>query len=258
MREVTTTVRSYAEWKAYDEENGTSVAETILEKHRDWNTDHEWWDCLIHDCKEFLKAVGFSDPDVRFSGFWSQGDGASWTGGWINMQDLVSAHRLLDKLTREGWVPRKQCPECGYIGKPKADCPDCEGTGRVPVPLPALPKHAELIATSWDDIWYGRVTRGTSNYAHENTCTWEGQNELPSSPTGEKDKGGWNIYKPDHPRLAAELAALDERMEDWRVEVCSAIYHDLEAEHEYLCSEEQLAEGFEANELEFYEDGRIA
>jgi len=41
---------------------------------------YEWWDCVKEDWKEKLGEMGYSDIDIRFSGFWSQGDGASFTG----------------------------------------------------------------------------------------------------------------------------------------------------------------------------------
>lgn len=39
-------------------------------------------DCVIEDAKAMLEHAGFSGLDVSYSGFWSQGDGACFTGSW--------------------------------------------------------------------------------------------------------------------------------------------------------------------------------
>ena len=52
----------------------------VLDKYNDINTSHEWYDNIEDDIKEELKQLGFYNVDMRFSGFWSQGDGASITG----------------------------------------------------------------------------------------------------------------------------------------------------------------------------------
>lgn len=73
------------EWKEKDKE----VYEKILERHRDTNVNHEWWKFTVEQFQEELEAIGFSNTDVRFSGFWSQGDGASFTGDWDSAKMLA-------------------------------------------------------------------------------------------------------------------------------------------------------------------------
>ena len=52
----------------------------LIEKYRDINTDHDWWDCTEEDLKHDLAEQGFGMSAMYFSGFWSQGDGACFTG----------------------------------------------------------------------------------------------------------------------------------------------------------------------------------
>lgn len=59
----------------------------VLEKHRDWNIDGKWYEATKQDCKTMLAFCGFSDVEIRFSGFGSQGDGASFTGSF-NSQNI--------------------------------------------------------------------------------------------------------------------------------------------------------------------------
>jgi len=56
--------------------------------------DYEWWDSEFQIAEEEGKKLGFDINDIRFSGFWSQGDGASWDGR-INIPEFIVAHNLL-------------------------------------------------------------------------------------------------------------------------------------------------------------------
>ena len=50
--------------------------------HDAYMSDGFWHECPIEDAKEVGKILGFDIENISFSGFWSQGDGASWTGGY--------------------------------------------------------------------------------------------------------------------------------------------------------------------------------
>jgi hypothetical protein len=52
----------------------------ILNKYRDWNTDHDWWDCTYDCFKEDMAAKGIHVTHMYFSGFSCQGDGACFEG----------------------------------------------------------------------------------------------------------------------------------------------------------------------------------
>jgi hypothetical protein len=52
----------------------------IIDNYRDINVDHDWYDTEIEDFKNLLEILGFYNVDIQFSGFASQGDGASFTG----------------------------------------------------------------------------------------------------------------------------------------------------------------------------------
>lgn len=72
--------------KAYTFEELSPEAKAIaLDNYRDLNVDHEWYKYTIDDWKERLSEDGYLDADIHFSGFGSQGDGASFTA----QMDLV-------------------------------------------------------------------------------------------------------------------------------------------------------------------------
>lgn len=54
------------------------------------NIDYDWWNDSVDYFKDQLKEYGIHAPDIRFSGFCSQGDGLSFTGS-------VELLTLLDK-----------------------------------------------------------------------------------------------------------------------------------------------------------------
>jgi len=92
MRTKEIKIGTYAEWKAAND----SVAEKILEKYRDINTDHEWYTFSVEDFCESIKKIGFDvdSDDVQFTGFWSQGDGASFTGSIDILEYLKGSKQL--------------------------------------------------------------------------------------------------------------------------------------------------------------------
>jgi hypothetical protein len=94
--------------------------ERAKQKVRDWYCEsamhHEWWDSVYETAKQDGEAKGFDIEDIRFSGFWSQGDGAHWTGR-VNLQTFVEANLdersawygediVLVELWDQGWIDR--------------------------------------------------------------------------------------------------------------------------------------------------------
>ena len=75
--------------------------------------NHEWWDCTYDMMKEDGLKQGFNIKDIRFSGFWSQGDGASWAGA-VNVKDWIMSKpttyqehpttQIVLALIDEGWI----------------------------------------------------------------------------------------------------------------------------------------------------------
>jgi hypothetical protein len=53
--------------------------ETALAWLREVQTDHDWFTFAVEHWTTELEAKGYADADISFSGFYSQGDGASFT-----------------------------------------------------------------------------------------------------------------------------------------------------------------------------------
>ena len=67
----------------------------LIEKYRDFNVEHvEWWDCTYDVFREDMKTKHIEVKDMNFSGFWSQGDGASFTGHVVDNKAFLQAHDI--------------------------------------------------------------------------------------------------------------------------------------------------------------------
>jgi hypothetical protein len=53
----------------------------LIEKHRTINVDHyDWYESVYESFIERMERQGITADEIHFSGFWSQGDGASFNG----------------------------------------------------------------------------------------------------------------------------------------------------------------------------------
>lgn len=92
MQTIETTVYNYSE-----------LSEAAKEKAREWyisTLDYEWWDCVYEDAKTIAELFGLDIRKIYFSGFWSQGDGASFEGSYAYKPGSLKAvmdHAPVDK-----------------------------------------------------------------------------------------------------------------------------------------------------------------
>jgi hypothetical protein len=117
MRTLTTTVFKFSELSE-------SAKKRAIEKNWDWNIYDDWFDCTKEDFETIGKILGIdfdgypvrlmnggtrSQPKIYFSGFSSQGDGASFAGRWTYSKGMArkirehapqdtELHRIADRL----------------------------------------------------------------------------------------------------------------------------------------------------------------
>jgi hypothetical protein len=194
--------------------------------------DHEWWEHIYEHAKADGPERGFEIEDVRFSGFWSQGDGASWTGR-VDLQKFLEYHLkeddpdysryfVLQAIVNEnnGWVER-----------------------------------------------YTNVNRSGFHYVHDNmmrleSISYSNLEDLDADDEERLQEEGplqrADIYQL---REGADIDQLIDALETWILEEAQAyarqIYKDLESEYDHLVSEESLIEAAEANGWMFDEDGSL-
>lgn len=189
----------------------------------EYQTSHDWWEFVYESWNELLTAVGFENAKISFTGFASQGDGASFTAD-CDIEKLAKAFSSPIEPS-ECW---KENGELAYL----AD--KLEG-------IEHAPQFARLAGLGdWISL---KVVRTSHHYCHYNTCGLEW--ELCDNGR-ECDK----VY-----RLLSQFV---ESVELLRKDICKAIYDALESEYDYLTSDESCAEHAEEHDYLFFANGDIA
>jgi len=188
------------------------VPEAVLDKHRSINTDDDWWECTIEQFVEDMKQKGI-DTDakqVSFRGFWSQGDGASFTGS-LNLTRFFAAH------------------------------PDL---------LESFPHHKRMLDLGGYDDFSIEVGRNSSVYYHEHTMSLTIMYGVDLDTCFDRDTalGEWAFQDLDK-GLDAEILEFEEAVLDLMRDYARELYRSLREEYEGLTSDEAVAEAIEANEL---------
>ena len=203
--------------------------ERAREKLTEWHTSHDWWDCVYDDAKTRGEDKGFDIEDIRFSGFWSQGDGAHWTGR-INLHEFITANLdpdgawygediILLELIDDGWIDR-------YVTVHNSSYRYQHSGG---MQIGEYPSNAlESLDDDDDAVLTHGVMQGANVAQLRNSFDWEQRiNE-------------W----------------CDEAKEQAR-DFADDVYKKLEAEYEGLITDEALSEFADANEYLFDEEGRM-
>lgn len=81
------------------EQLSESVQAIVIDRNRYTNVDYDAWDdCIIESAKEELKKAGFGDCEVNYTGFYSQGDGASFTTEGIDLEQYMRNAKIWSKF----------------------------------------------------------------------------------------------------------------------------------------------------------------
>jgi hypothetical protein len=205
----------------------TKYSEAFINEHRDFNVNHEWWDSTYDDFERICEILGIElgtypvklmncntrhDPDVRFSGFCSQGDGASWAGKY---------------RAQSGFSPVEPTYDLAPA-KIREYCNDEE--------LHHIADELCMLARIYGPV-YAKVSHNSSNYCHSQTMEldwWEYYDE-------EIDMDDIDGDILNH--IETTLIDLFRDLADW-------LYKTLENEYDYLTSDEAVIESLEANEIE--------
>lgn len=212
------------------------LKEEAIDRNRDINVFGDWHEFVIDRFKEDLAEEGVDTDDVQFTGFYSQGDGASFTGHVSNVQIFLVKALGLTQFSDEE--------------------------------MDDLPAGIKEKVQEFIDTLSINFSRKSSRYSHENTCETETRSEIvysgdyyddeyPDSKILLINKVGVDpLVFMD---LAEEEQAINEAAEEWRLDKCRELYRDLEEEHDGLQSDESVADTLEANGMEFEvdEDGEL-
>ena len=219
------------------------------EKAQQWLVDaatgHDWYESVYDLAKEDGAKRGFEIEDIRFSGFWSQGDGASWTGS-------VNVARFIE------WALAQ--PEDTAIHR------------RIDADRHRYLCFVELMKDGWIEP-HINIVRTSYHYVHENTVRPENSVDwgaLASEMEGSNGEGRETVLNSEGVLKGASVVGvaegidvtglmddLDDKIQDEVRDYCREIYKMLAKEYEDLTDEDNLQELAEANDWRFDEAGNF-
>lgn len=86
-RKIVKTVYSFAE--LINLNSDSRAVYRARSKLSEIQTSHDWWDGVYGMWDAILGKMGFHNVEIRFRGFWNQGDGASFTAD-VNIDELIT------------------------------------------------------------------------------------------------------------------------------------------------------------------------
>lgn len=211
----------------------SELSERAKDKVRQWHSqglDYEWYDGVYDQYRERLAVEGFMNPKFQFTGFWSQGDGASFscdfhfTGDqckqwvsdalWESYTKLQTAFRLMGHEAPVLWM--SGCVETH--GRYCHEMSMSMAGERVSLDLPLTSRASDLEEGSvLGDLWDETTDRIDQGYDD------------------------------------ADFTGILEHCRD----IARDLYKDLQKEYEWLTSDEQVIETCAANNYLFDEDGDL-
>lgn len=234
----TVTLYTFAELLA-GVKDGT-IKQKAVDAAREWllsgvRDNNDWAEYELDVWKKALAQIGFDDAEISYSGFWSQGDGASFTCRRVDVAKLIEF-----MIEAEGIAPSETIGSLAG-GEPNAEdfrpwiVKGCNG---VPTIGAKFRRFAKAYESGYVDL---TIERTSHSYCHEMTC-----------------RGSLDLHTGNHKAAGFEKLAteLEEHTEQLRLDLCRAIYKGLEAEYNYQTSDEALEETADANDYTFNVNGK--
>jgi hypothetical protein len=209
------------------EELSPEAKTNALEEMRDINTEYQGWhEPIIEDFEERMKELGVDGVVVSYSGFYSQGDGASFTGDVFDTKTFMS--KALGLKDTE-WL------DMGEDEKPE----DEESRLR-----------ADLLDIGFDtrekltpDNFVIKIERLSNRYSHENTI--EGKVYIEDIPESIEDEIPSQTIEDE----------IEEKVTNWARSESKDLYRNLERYYDELRSDESVEETIIENDYKFDKDG---
>ena len=221
------------------EELEGKARERALQTGREWAmSDRWWWYATYEDFITVADLLGFSmavdtrgEEDIQFSGFGSQGDGASFTGQFSLARAAGAKERI------QSYAPLDQT------------------LGRLADEAEQLAKEFKLwqeqVAPNVEaDSCLIDIRRDQGMYVHAFMMESSSEPLVDAIAESLEDAAGEFPYYADVSRFEDRALDLARYLARW-------LYDQLEKESEYLTSDERVAEGFSASEVVFLSNGSV-
>lgn len=201
--------------------------QAAIESNRESQVTDEWYEHTIENWQSLLSAIGIKEAEIRFSGFCSQGDGATIANAIVDPDELLG---FLSNCPppADTWADESDIAKQSYLA---------HKLGWV------AGKDSRLDWLRYFSVLdeYSFSFRCTNyHYSHENSHYIEVDGYSKSDD------------------ISSAVDAFADKLNDMRRQLCRIIYSDLRAEYEYLTSDEFLTGWLSDTGMEFYESGSNA
>ena len=211
------------------EELSPEAQKNALKELWDINIEYtDWHEPIIEGFESDMKEDGLSDIEVSYSGFNSQGDGASFTGEVYDNKTFMK--KCLD-LKDDQWLDMDD-----------EEKPEDEGSRL----------RADLLDLGFDsrekltpDNFSISIIRDSSRYSHENTIS--GNVVIEDVPESIEDEFPLDEY----------AAKLEEMVTKWARATSVDLYRKLERYYDELMSDEEVKETIIQNDYKFDKNGNF-
>lgn len=99
MRKICKNVYLFSELSDEAKEKAREKAREYYRLNLDYN---DWWHNVYDDAKEIASLFGLIIDNIQFSGFWHQGDGASFTGSYDYKKGALKA--VMSHAPNDEWL----------------------------------------------------------------------------------------------------------------------------------------------------------
>jgi hypothetical protein len=214
------------------------LTDEAKEKVKAWWHEHGLWHKWYEDSYEMFTekgyALGFVIGRISFSGFYSQGDGACWSGQ-VDIHQWLLTHTE-DSIARDAWI---------YLIS--------EGWADKHMPIGFGSSHYSHSGTMSIGYWDGMIGDPDSikdlepdQQLMKQESIFKGMNALDLL----------NIITSSDFDLKS-MSDIAEACEQSARDYADEMYEHLREEYEYLTSEENLIQSCEANDWQFNNEGEM-
>lgn len=207
------------------------LSESAQQKAREWyleGMDYEWWDSVYEMAIEDGKEKGFYIDKIYFSGFCSQGDGASWVGQ-VDVRQWLEEYGV-DSIGMSAW--------CQLIQ---------EGI---------VTMHCKVVANN--SHYCHESTMQFQDIEDESGFNDDDEMQLPSIFKGMSVANLFDIIGSDSECPFDTVEAITQEITESGRQYARDIYARLREEYDYLCSEEMMLDHFDCNDYYFTNEGKLS
>ena len=214
--------------------------EKAIEKHRHHDVEGiDWWDCVYYDWKEKLNGKGFLTPEIYFSGFCSQGDGACFDCDQFDYDKLEEA--------------------CDLNALERAIVSFLYETDSIGI---SIQKNSFATRYSHHNTRYVSLNYGEYLEELQDLVTAKAEDLPLMVGQIEDDLKEILEIRMKNPELTCEgvdalMKRFESAVEELRSNLSKEIYSDLEKEYDALTSDENVRDSLINADYDFTEDGEI-